>query len=89
MDIFSVSPNIYKSVGILNILILLTYPDYKYTDINNKNLGHFQRQRQKENVFGKINSIQYYSIMENDYIKRFLNNFKIHKCHIVPIVLLV
>lgn len=81
MDIFSVSPNIYKSVGILNILILLTYPDYKYTDINNKNLGHFQRQRQKENVFGKINSIQYYSILENDYIKRFLNNFKI----IVPV----
>lgn len=80
MDIFSVSPNIYKSVGILNILILLTYPDYKYTDINNKNLGHLQRQRQKENVFGKINSIRYYSIMENDYIN-YLNNFKI----IVPV----
>lgn len=65
----------------MNILILLTYPDYKHTDINNKNLGHFQKTETEENVFGKINSIQYYSILENDYIKRFLNNFKI----IVPV----
>ena len=28
-----------------------------------------------------VNSVQYYSITENDYIKKFLNNFKI----IVPV----
>lgn len=48
MDIFSVSPNIYKSVGTLNILILLTYIDYiSNTDVNHKNLGLLQGQRQK------------------------------------------
>ena len=69
MDIFSVSPNIYKSVGILNILILLTYIDSVSILMLITKPWAFCKDRNRKRMFGKIHSIQYYSIMENYDVK--------------------